>query len=134
MARKWEHTFGPGDQVRNRNRSLVSEQASLREYAKRTNELDLHGYTVASARELALEFVKAAWEAGHDHVVLIHGARAAREPRSELVLSGYGGIKWSLRAMLEGNEFDPYARSLRSPLHRREATRLIIALEPHTQR
>jgi hypothetical protein len=108
----------------------VSEQPDLYEYARRTNVLDLHGYPVASARELAVEFVKAAWEAGHDHIVLIHGARAARHPRSELALSGYGGIKLSLRAMLDGGEFDPHARSPRSPLHRREATRLIIALEP----
>jgi hypothetical protein len=55
----------------------------------------------------------------------------APEPRSELALSGYGGIKLSLRAMLDGGEFDPYAQSPRSPLHPREATRLIIALEPH---
>jgi DNA-nicking Smr family endonuclease len=39
------------------------------------DELDLHGYAVSSAREIAQEFVKAAWEAGYDHVVLIHGAR-----------------------------------------------------------
>ena len=37
----------------------------------------------------------------------------------------------SLRAMLDGGEFDPYAQSPRSPLHRREATQLVIALEPH---
>jgi hypothetical protein len=109
----------------------VLEQSELYDYARRTNELDLHGYPVASAREIALEFVKAAWEAGHNQVVLIHGARAAHDPRSELALSGYGGIKLSLRAMLDGGEFDPYAQSPRSPLHRRNATRLIIALEPH---
>jgi hypothetical protein len=40
----------------------------------------------------------------------------------------------SLRAMLDGGEFDPYARSPRAPLHRREATRLIIALDPIHQR
>ena len=106
-------------------------RSELYDYARRTNELDLHGYSVASAHEIALEFVKAAWEAGHDQVVLVHGARAADDPRSELALGGYGGIKLSLRAMLDGGEFDPYARSPSSPLHRREATRLTIALEPH---
>jgi hypothetical protein len=50
------------------------ELSELYDYARRTNKLDLHGYSVASAREIALEFVKAAWEAGHDQVVLIHGA------------------------------------------------------------
>jgi hypothetical protein len=109
---------------------LAPEQPDLYDYARRTNKLDLHGYAVASAREIAQEFIKAAWEAGHDHVELIHGARAARDPRSDLALSGYGGIKLSLRAMLDGGEFDPYARSPHSPMHRREETRLIIALEP----
>jgi hypothetical protein len=112
----------------------VLELSELYGLARRTNELDLHGYPVAWAREIALEFVKAAWEAGHDHAVLIHGARAARDPRSELVMRGYGGIKWSLRAMLKGGDFDPYARSPSSPLHRRQATRLIIALEPQPRR
>jgi hypothetical protein len=109
----------------------MPDEPDLYEYARTTCELDLHGYAVSSAREIAKEFVKAAWEAGHDHVVLIHGARAARHPRSKLVLDGYGGIKWSLRAMLRGGEFDPYARSPRSPMHLLEPTRLIIALEPH---
>jgi hypothetical protein len=112
----------------------VLELSGLYDQARRTNKLDLHGYPVTSAREVALEFVKAAWEMGHGQVVLIHGARAADNPRSELVLSGYGGIKWSLRAMLDGDEFEPYARSPRSPLHRREATQLIIALEPNPTR
>lgn len=112
----------------------MPDEPDLYGYARQTCELDLHGYAVSAAREVAKEFVKAAWEAGHDHVVLIHGARAARHPRSELVLNGYGGIKWNLRAMLRGGEFDPYARSPRSPMHRLEATRLIVALEPHQPR
>ena len=68
------------------------ELSELYDYARRTNELDLHGYSVTSAREIALEFVKAAWEAGHDQVVLIHGARDAHDPRNELALSGYGAL------------------------------------------
>jgi hypothetical protein len=68
----------------------MPDEPDLYEYARQTCELDLHGYAVSSAREIAKEFVKAAWEAGHDHVVLIHGARAARHPRSKLVLDGYG--------------------------------------------
>ena len=100
----------------------MPDEPDLYEYARHTCGLDLHGYTVSLAREIAKAFVKAAWEAEHDHVVLIHGARAARHPHSRLVLNGYGGIKWSLRAMLRGGEFDPYARSPRSPMHR---------LEPH---
>ncbi len=108
----------------------MRDEPDLYEYARQTSELDLHGYPVSAAREVAREFVKAAWEAGWDHVVLIHGARAARHPQSKLVLSGYGGIKWSLRGMLHDGEFDPYARSASSSLHRHEPTRLIIALEP----
>jgi hypothetical protein len=128
----WEHTFDESPIVGDRNgAALETGETDIYEYARRTNELDLHGYAVSAAREIAQEFVKAAWDAGHDHLVLVHGARAARHARSELVLSGYGGIKWSLRAMLDGGEFDPYARSPRSSRHRREPTRLIIALEPH---
>jgi Smr domain-containing protein len=87
--------------------ALMPGEPDLYDYARQTCGLDLHGYAVSAAREVAREFVKAAWEAGHDHVVLIHGAQAARHPRSELVLNGYGGIKWSLRAMLRGGDFDP---------------------------
>jgi hypothetical protein len=92
--------------------ALVSGEPDLYDYARRTCELDLHGYPVSLAREIAQEFVKAAWEAGHDHVVLIHGARAARDPQSRLVLDGYGGIKWSLRAMLDGGEFEVTSRGV----------------------
>jgi hypothetical protein len=80
----------------------VLELSELYDYARRTNKLDLHGYSVASAREIALEFVKAAWEAGHDQVVLIHGARAADDPRSELALGGYGGIITAVSKWCDG--------------------------------
>ena len=93
MAFRWERTFDPCCRQTSMGAALALERSELYDYARRTNELDLHGYSVASAREIALEFVKAAWEAGHDQVVLIHGARAAHDPRSELALSGYGGIK-----------------------------------------
>jgi hypothetical protein len=114
---------------------MEPEGPDLYEHAKHSCVLDLHGYPVWDACEVAKEFVKAAWEAGHDRVVLIHGARAAHHPSDELVRAGYGGIKMRLRALLDAGEFDPYARSPRSSEHRREATRLIIALEPqHSKR
>ena len=89
----------------------------LRAHAAASSEIDLHGYPVWQAREVAREFVKVAWEAGHGQVTLIHGARAADHPWSGLVRSGYGGIKWSLRSMLRNREFEPYARGPRSRKH-----------------
>jgi len=91
----------------------------------------LHGYAVSSAREIAKEFVKAAWEAGHDHVVLIHGARAARHPRSKLVLDGYGGHQVESARDASRWRVRPLCPQPRFPMHLLEPTRLIIALEPH---
>lgn len=102
----------------------------LRAHAAASSEIDLHGYPVWQAREVAREFVKVAWEAGHGQVTLIHGARAADHPWSGLVRSGYGGIKWSLRSMLRNREFEPYARGPRSRKHHRDPTHLVIALRP----
>jgi hypothetical protein len=112
----------------------MPDEPDLYGYAGQTCELDLHGYAVSATREVAKEFVKAAWEAGHDHVVLIHGARAARPPRSELVLNGYGGMKVEFACDAARWRVRPHARSPRSPMHRLDATRLIVALEPHQPR
>ncbi len=68
----------------------MRDEPDLYEYARQTSELDLHGYPVSAAREVAREFVKAAWEAGWDHVVLIHGARAARHPQRNSSSAGMG--------------------------------------------
>lgn len=94
-------------------------------------EIDLHGYTVATARDLAVRAVKEAWEHGCSAVRLVHGARAVKHrwdlPSSE----GYGAIKLELRSMLRQGVFRPYARGPGSRKHIRSAVALTIALTPN---
>ena len=92
----------------------------------------MHGYTVATARTLALEKLREAWEHGCETVTFIHGARDAYHHFLAVVTQmGYGTIKWRLRSMLRNGEFQPYARGPHSRRHRRDPVKLTIALRPN---
>jgi hypothetical protein len=74
---------------------------------RRTRQVsvDLHGYDVLTAVDLAEQRVRESWENGYDEVELLHGARDVRSGGDE----GRGRIKTELLRMLAAGRFDPYA-------------------------
>ena len=78
--------------------------------------LDLHGYPVWQAVELATQSIRAAYEAGFEFIKLIHGAPDIRHHLTAQVL-GRGGIKWSLRGCLSRGEWSDFVYSRRSSKH-----------------
>lgn len=77
---------------------------------KRRLEVDLHGYDVLSALDVALTRVREAYELGYAEVELVHGAANVETPVEE----GRGRIKSELRRMFEGGRFDAWADRSRS--------------------
>ena len=94
-------------------------------------EVDLHGYTLWSAIEVAHAAVQAAWERGYESVRLVHGARMAHHHWSGVVRGGYGSIKWALRSNLRSGQFEPYSRGPHSRKHVRGPVVLTVALRPN---
>jgi hypothetical protein len=92
--------------------------------ARRSLRVDLHGYDVRAALDLALTRVREAYENGYDEVELIHGSAAVETPVDE----GRGRIKTELRRMFEGGGFDRWVNRSRSwP----KAASLMLALKPN---
>lgn len=89
--------------------------------------LDLHGYPVRQAVELAERMVKAAWEAGFEFIKVIHGAPDIRHKLSASVL-GRGGIKCELRDCLSRGDWNQYVYPRRSRRHRIDDGSMILAL------
>ena len=78
--------------------------------ARRLLRVDLHGYDVRAALDLALARVREAYEGGYDEVELIHGAASVSTPVEE----GRGRIKSELRRMYEAGRFDAWVNRSRS--------------------
>lgn len=78
--------------------------------------LDLHGYPVWQAVEVATQSIRAAYEAGFEFIKLIHGAPDIRHHLTAQIL-GRGGIKWSLRGCLSRGEWSHFVYSRRSSKH-----------------
>lgn len=89
--------------------------------------LDLHGYPVRQAIELAEDTVKAAHEAGFGFVKLIHGAPDICHKMTADVL-GRGGIKWELRGCLARGDWSKFVYPRRSMKHRIGDGEMILAL------
>jgi hypothetical protein len=92
---------------RRRPRPWQSEPRSRpeprRRSAGRVRRLDLHGYDVLTALDLARLTVEEAYANGYQAVEILHGAR---DVTSHVAGGeGRGGIKWGLRGMLERGEF-----------------------------
>jgi hypothetical protein len=94
--------------------------------------IDLHGYPVWEAIELASQKIKAAWEQGRTHITFIHGAPDIPRWSTALVL-GRGGIKWALRGCLARGEWLPYAYNRRSSKHYIGDGSMTLALRPRTK-
>jgi len=89
---------------------------------RRSLRVDLHGYDVLAALDLALTRVREAYENGYDEVELIHGSASVSTPVDE----GRGRIKTELRRLFESGRFDAWADRSRSwP----KAASLLLALK-----
>jgi hypothetical protein len=78
--------------------------------AKRVLKVDLHGYDVLTALDLALTRVREAYENGYQEVELVHGSASVTTPVDE----GRGRIKSELRRMFDAGRFDAWADRSRS--------------------
>ncbi|HXA41877.1 MAG TPA: Smr/MutS family protein [Candidatus Solibacter sp.] len=75
----------------------------------RVRRVDLHGYDVRTALEVAFRAVQDAYANGYEAVEILHGAR---DVTSHVAAGeGRGAIKWQLRAMLERGEFNAHVAS-----------------------
>jgi hypothetical protein len=94
--------------------------------------LDLHGYDIHTAVDLALQCVEAAWEHGFSRLSVLHGAAKVTSP-SAATARGRGAIKWAIRGALDDGEFDAWALPPRSEAHRRasRSSETSIALKPN---
>ncbi len=91
-------------------------------------EVDLHGYSVETAVEVARAVIAEAYENGIMHVRLIHGYNTSR---SRTYPYGSPTIKEEiLRALAEG-DFKQHAYSLKSGKHVRKSGSITIALRPN---
>lgn len=84
----------------------MAQPARSRRASIRTHVLDLHGYDVVTALELATARVADAYRNGYTQIELVHGAANVTEPAAE----GRGRIKWALRRMAAEGGFDAYCR------------------------
>jgi len=92
--------------------------------------LDLHGYTVREAVELADKKVREAWENGYDHITLIHGCPDVRHWR-QAEEWGRGGIKWELRGYLACGDWKDYVYYRRSKKHKVDGGYMTLAVKPN---
>lgn len=93
-------------------------------------EIDLHGYSLASAEEVALVKVREAYDNGFRKITFIHGWSTARQVvRLEPPVT----IQHLLRNMLKTGEFEPYAYTWRNRGHFRSNASLTIALRSNSE-
>jgi len=76
----------------------------------RVIRVDLHGYDVLTALDLARRRVAEAYENGFGAVELLHGAADVKEPVS--AGQGRGAIKWELRRMHERGQFNVFSSAV----------------------
>jgi len=94
----------------------------------RVYQLDLHGYNVLTACDLALQFTREAYANGYATLELVHGARDVQDAVGPG--EGRGGIKWELRRMFEQGQFDPFSR--RQDSHLMDGS-IVLALRNNPQ-
>jgi len=103
----------------------------LRDYStEKRVEVDLHGYSLATADEVALAKVREAYENGFRQVTFIHGWSTSRQTSgSELPVT----IRELLHDMLRKGDFEPYAYIWYHKGHIREGASLTLALRSNPQ-
>ena len=94
--------------------------------------LDLHGYDIHAAVDLAVQCAAAAWEHGFARLTVLHGARQVTSPAAASA-SQRGAIKWAVRGALDDGEFSHWALPPRSDRHARASgsSETGIALKPN---
>lgn len=96
----------------------LPSRGPLRVQSDEELRLDLHGYDIHTAVDLALQCAAAAWEHGFERLTILHGARQVTSPTT-VDTTGRGAIKWAVRGALDDGEFDPWALPPRADEHRR---------------
>lgn len=91
-------------------------------------EVDLHGYSVETAMEVARSVIAEAYENGICYVRLIHGYNTSR---SRTYPYSAPTIKEELLRLLQEGAFSRFAYSLKSGRHVRRAGSITIALRPN---
>jgi hypothetical protein len=92
-------------------------------------KLDLHGYPVIEALELAEDIVHQCWLSGFDRITIIHGSPNIRN-RMQSQCMGRGGIKWGLRSLLYQGDWSRYVYPRRSAKHFIDDGYMVLALRP----
>jgi hypothetical protein len=91
--------------------------------------VDLHGYPVWEAVEIATKKIRQAWEQAFEEITLIHGAPDIGHHTTASAL-GRGDIKWSLRGCFARGEWKQWVYSRRSKKHSIEDGAMTLALRP----
>ena len=97
---------------------------------ERQLSVDLCGYTVREAEEVADEKVREAWENGYERITLIHGCSYIRHHFQAAAL-GQGGVKWTLRSRLAQGYWNKYVFPRRSAKHDVGGCYMTLALRPN---
>lgn len=87
-------------------------------------KVDLHGFDVVGAIELAEQRIHEAYENGYSTVELLHGAGDVSEPVEE----GRGRIKWALRKLVDEGRFHGYTLPSKTWL---KAGSIVLYLKPN---
>jgi hypothetical protein len=89
--------------------------------------VDLRGYTVREAKEIAAVKVREAWRNGYSQITLLHGGGYARH-HLQAAASAAGGVKWCLRGCLARGEWDRCVFPRRSARHEVGAVAMTLAV------
>jgi hypothetical protein len=94
--------------------------------------VDLDGYSMWTALDVASEKVREAWENGFAYISLIHGATGVQH-RSEQQRSrsGKGAIKWKLRGIVRRGEWREWIYYRHSKKHDIGGVAMSLALRPN---
>ena len=93
-------------------------------------EIDLHGYSLATAERVALAKVREAYRNGFRLVTFIHGWSTSRQTRRS---ERRDTIRELLRDMLSKGEFGPHAYSGENRKHIMDVASLTVALRRNQQ-
>ncbi len=93
-------------------------------------EIDLHGYSLATAERVALAKVREAHRNGFRLVTFIHGWSTSRQTRRS---ERRDTIRELLRGMLSMGEFGSHAYTGGNRKHIRDVSSLTVALRPNPQ-
>jgi hypothetical protein len=97
-------------------------------------EVDLHGYPVWEAVEIAETRIREAWnQPAIEAITFVHGAPEIRNHGVAQAL-GRGGIKWSLRGCLARGEWNEWVYGRRSKKHRIEDGSMTLTFRPRKSR